>query len=145
VTSERGQSRAFLGWATPTSLVEALFEPSNPRHTIYQKVHALALEAGEKWQKAIDDWPPGAALAAPADLTTDPWSLSWVALKNGIPNPFATEQFLAIELGRTIEKSWKADPFLADPDASLAEKFPRAVMVTEQACARSSPASSTEL
>jgi hypothetical protein len=50
VTSERGQSRAFLGWATPTSLVEALFDPSNPRHTIYRKAHALALEAGEKWQ-----------------------------------------------------------------------------------------------
>lgn len=135
VTSERGQSRAFLGWATPTLLVEALLDPSNPRHTVYRRAHALALEAGEKWQKAIDaldDMPPGTAPAIPADLTTDPWNWSWVAWKNsGRPNPFATEQFLAIELGRKIEESWRAVPPPAEPDASPAEKFPRAVTITE--------------
>jgi hypothetical protein len=128
VTSERGQSRAFLGWATPTSLVEALFEPSNPRHTIYRKAHALALEAGEKWQKAIDDMPPGTAPAKPADLTTYPWDDGFIAWPNGQPNPFATEQFLAAELGRKIEKFWVDE---APRDASSAEKFPRAVTLTE--------------
>jgi hypothetical protein len=131
VTSERGQSRAFLGWATPASLVEALFEPSNPRHTVYRKAHALALEAGEKWQKAIDDTPPGGAPTPPADLTTEPWNWGWVAGDSGRPNPFATEQFLAIELGRKIEESWRAVPFPADPNASSAEKFPRAITITE--------------
>lgn len=130
VTSERAQSRAFLGWATPASLIEALCEPSNPRHTIYRKAHALALDAGEQWQKAIDGAPPGGAPTAPAGLTTFPWNLNSVAW-NGRPNPFATEQFLAMDLGQQIEESWRAVPFQAGPGVSSAEKFPRAVMITE--------------
>jgi hypothetical protein len=134
VTSERGQSRSFLGWATPASLLEALFEPSNPRHTIYRKAHALALEAGEKWQKAIaelDGMPPGAAPAVPAELTEWPWNWQWAAWRNGRANPFAAEQFLAVELGRTIEETWKATPF-PPPEASPSEKFPHAVTITEE-------------
>jgi hypothetical protein len=135
VTSERGQGRAFLGWATPASLVQALCEPSNPHHATYQKAYALARDAGEKWQKAILDMPPGTAAGTapgtPAGLTTYPWNLVGVAWNNGLPNPFATEQFLAIELGQTIEEKWKAPPSSTNPDASSAERFPGAVTVTE--------------
>jgi hypothetical protein len=128
VTAERGQSRAFLGWAAPASLIEALCEPSNPRHAIYRKARALALDAGEQWQKVIDSTPPGGPLTIPAGLTTSPWNLSGVAW-NGRPNPFATEQFLAMDLGQQIEDSWRAVP--SPSGASPAERFPRAVMITE--------------
>jgi hypothetical protein len=133
VTSERGQSGTFLGWAPPGSLLEALFEPSNPRHTIYRKAHADALHAAEKWQKAIDELdnkPPGTVLATPAELTEWPWNWEWVAWRNGRANPFAPEQFLAIDLGRKIEETWRASK--APPDASPTEKFPNAVTITEE-------------
>ena len=111
-------------------MLETFFEPSNPRHLIYRTAHALALEAGAKWQEAIDGVPPGTAPPVPPDLTQWPWNWQYPAWQNGKPNPFAAEQFLVIELGNKIEETWKATPF-PPPDASPTAKFPHAVTITE--------------
>jgi hypothetical protein len=139
VASTTQQKRRFLGWALPRSLLDALLDERNPRHGTYLKTYALALEAGKKWQEEIDKLgahpSPGSAPAPPPNLTPVPptWSwASWVAWDGSKANPFATEQFLALALGNEIEQEWRADPFPADPDASSAEKFPRAVTITEE-------------
>jgi hypothetical protein len=135
------QAKTFLGWASPRSLLDALLDGRNPRHVTYLEIYGLALDAAEKWQREVDKLgpnpPAGTAVAVPSDLPPVPqdWSWqSWVLVDDrGRPNPFIAEQFIALALGKEIEDKWRAVPPPTDPNASSAEKFPKAVTITEQA------------
>ncbi len=45
VASTTRQSKAFLGWAPPRALLDALLDRRNPRHATYLKAQGLALES----------------------------------------------------------------------------------------------------
>lgn len=133
------QKRSFLGWATPSALLEELLGERSPRRAVYLKTYGLSLEAGEKWRKAIEQLgpqpAPGAVPVPPPDLPQVPvtWNwASWVAWDGSRANRFAPEQFLALALGNELEETWKAVPFPADPNVSSSAKFPGAVTVTQE-------------
>src|SRR5262245_16969824 len=92
VASVAERRKIFQCWASPSALLEAFLDPRNPRHAIYSKVYGLALDAGEKSQRDVDQLgpnpPPGSAVATPPNLPPVPpnwiWQ-SWVAL--GRPEP----------------------------------------------------------
>src|SRR5262249_41806629 len=139
VASTTQQKRLFLGWAPPQSLLDALLDRRNPQYVTYLKTYALAQEANEKWQEEINKLgphpPAGVGPSIPPNLTPVPanWKWGdWVAWDGSKAKPFAMEQFLALALGNEIEEKWKAIPYPTNPNASSVEKFPHAVMITEE-------------
>jgi len=127
VATTAEQTRTFLGWAPPKSVLDALLDQRNPRYATYLKTYGLALETAQTWEKEAE----ARTAPAPAPPESIPWNWGpWVLNVFGKPNAFVPEQLLALALSNLIEETWKAVPPPTDPDAPSTEKYPKAVTIT---------------
>jgi len=111
LATEAGLARRFAGWAEPAGLLPLLLKAD----VRYQESHARAHAAARQWELVeplpLADPPQAHGIAPRGVPPTTSWMQglavkhSWMAfdMQSGLPNELAAEQFLASELGETVE------------------------------------------
>jgi hypothetical protein len=101
VGTDGGVNRKFQGWGHPYELLPRLMNTQSQYLLSYQMTQA----ATRQWELVEPNDPPD-PVAIPQLLwpsTGIAANYSWMAQKDGLPNPLLAEQMLAAELGRKIE------------------------------------------
>jgi hypothetical protein len=93
-------SRRFQGWAPSHSLLDRLLQSDHR----YRNSYYRALAAARQWE-LVEPQPQGGAPPPLVWATGLAASDAWMAFDaaSGLPNRFSFEQFLAADLGRSIE------------------------------------------
>jgi hypothetical protein len=99
--------RSYIGWARPAAVTAAFMRVGRRESDLYRASHGRATAAATAWTRTAATVPPGAAMPIPpeADQLGHPWNQLFIAAPNGRLNPFAAEQFLAADLGASLEVS----------------------------------------
>jgi hypothetical protein len=109
-TAERPDRGTVVGWATPSAVTGALMRPGRPRSEAYHTSHSRAAEAADAWARSIATTPPPHPVPPEVAALPHPWNAAWIGAPGGQLNPYAAEQFLAADLGNTLELPWLLPP-----------------------------------